>query len=218
MTIQDYLSLVTSQYQNSPNFLAMISQIGALPVQVQSVLNSFTTLFNLSTPPVGDQLQIIGQWVGISNQVDVPITGVFFTWDGTAATGWDAGSWQIPGATGIVTLPDSTYLNLINAKIAANSWDGTTEEFYEILSEAFPDYLILMLDHQNMSYSLGIIGNPVDSLTLALFTGGYIPVRPETIEVSDYFTNTNSGPLFGFDMDTSLVQGWDSGSWVTELT
>lgn len=218
-TVQDYINLVTEEYQNSPNFLAMISLVLGVPVQVQFLMDQMQgPLFNLQTPPVRNQLDIIGQWVGISRKVAVPITGIFFSWDDTAADGWDSGSWAPTGnPTSIVDLPDDAYLNLIRAKIAANHWDGTTEEFYQILEEAFPMYTILLLDDQNMSYRLGIIGNPVDSLTLALFTGGYIPVRPEGVKVSGYFTNSTSGPLFGWDMNTSLVQGWDTGAWVTEF-
>jgi Protein of unknown function (DUF2612) len=220
MTIQDYLNLVTEQYEESPDFLAMISLGMSCPVQVQSLMTQMQSiLFNLSTPAIGNQLDIIGQWVGISRDVSIPAIGIYFSWDDTVADGWDAGSWApTDSPPTIVALPDDAYLNLINAKIAANKWDGSTEQFYDILSEAFPMYTILLVDHQDMSYSLGIIGNPVDSLTLALFTGGYIPVRPEGVMVSDYFTNTNTGPIFGWDLDTSAVQGWDDGSWVTILT
>ena len=214
MTVQDYLNLITQQYQNSPNFLAELSLVVSGPVQVQYLMNQMQgPLFNLSTPPVGNQLDIIGEWVGISRNVSIPITGVFFSWDDTAADGWDSGSWQ-PGGNPIqvVSLPDPTYLNLIKAKIAANHWDGSTGDFYTIMQEAFPNYTILLVDHQDMSYDVGIIGYPVDALTLALFTNGEIPLRPEGVLVN-YFTNADDNPIFGWDMDTAGVKGWDEGSW-----
>lgn len=216
MTVQEYLDLITQEYQNSPNFMAMVSLGVGLPVQIQDLMNDMQgPLFNLSTPPIGNQLDIIGEWVGISRQVSIPITGIFFSWDDATSDGWDVGSWAPQdNPTSLVSLPDDAYLNLIKAKIAANHWDGTIEQFYIILDEAFPMYEILLLDYQNMSYSLGIIGNPVDSLTLALFTGGYIPVRPEGVKVRSYFTNANDGPLFSWDSDTTLLKGWDTGSWV----
>lgn len=218
MTIQDYLNLVTSEYQNSVNFLSVISNLVAVPVQVQSLMTSMIILFDLDTPPVGDQLDIIGLWVGASRNLNEPITGVYFTWDGDIEEGWDYGTWAPPNQpNGIITLTDAAYLNLIRGKIAANSWDGTLKTFYSILQSLFPQYLILLVDNQDMSYRLGIIGDPVDSLTLALFTGGYIPMRPEGVEVTDYFTNFDSGPLFAWDSDTTLLQGWDTGSWVIEL-
>ena len=223
MTVQDYLNLVTSEYQNSTNFLATIAVDVGVPVQVQSLLNSMIGLFSLDTPPVGDQLDIIGEWVGVSRQINTPISDAFFTWNGAISQGWNYGSWRDPSdpdATEIVILPDDAYLNLIKSRIAANSWDGTTGEFYSILNAAFPQFLILLIDNQNMSYSLGIVGtpsNPVDTLTLGLLTGGYIPMRPEGVMVSDYFVNTDSNPLFAWNSDTPLLQGWNLGSWVTEL-
>ena len=218
MTIEQYLALITWQYQNSPNFQEMVA-LGVMgPVQVQSLMLSMqSTIFNLSDSPVGDQLDIIGEWVGISRQISTPITGVFFSWDDIEADGWDYGAWQPPGnPTQIVELPDSAYLNLIRAKIAANSWDGSTSQFYSILEEAFPGYQILLVDYQNMSYDLGIIGYPVDSLTLAIFTGGYIPVRPEGVMVNTYFTNSGMSDVFAWDLDTGIFAGWDSGAWTKE--
>lgn len=218
MTVQHYLDLVTQEYDNSPNFLAMIALGVSGPVQVQTLMQDMITLFDLSTPPVGNQLDIIGQWVGISREVAIPATGLFFSWDDTIATGWDSGSWEPPGSPVVLTsLSDAHYLTLIFAKIAANRWDGTIQQFYQIMNEAFAPYTILLVDHQDMSYSVGIVGNPVDAVTLALFTGGYIPVRPEGVKVTYFFTNANPGPIFAWDMNTADFQGWDSGSWVTEL-
>jgi hypothetical protein len=218
VTIEDYLALITQQYQDSPNYLEMVALSVMGPVQVQNLMLQMQgPLFNLSTPPVGDQLDIVGQWAGISRQISEPIIGVFFTWDDTAADGWDSGTWQPSGnPTSIVELPDPAYLNLILAKIAANQWDGSTQEFYAILQQAFPEYQILLVDAQDMSYSLGIIGFPVDALTLAIFTGGYIPVRPEGVMVSSYFTNTGLSEVFAWDLDTGIYAGWDTGAWVTQ--
>jgi hypothetical protein len=217
MTIEDYLNLITWQYQNSVNYIQMVALSVMAGCQVQFLMQQMqSVLFNLQTPPVGDQLDIIGEWVGISRQIATPLQGIFFSWDDTFADGWDSGSWQPPGnPTQIVELPDSAYFNLILAKIAANMWDGSTQQFYQILDQAFPGYQILLVDYQDMSYSLGIIGYPVDALTLSIFTGGYIPVRPEGVQVVSYFTNTESEPVFGWDSTSGVFAGWDTGYWVT---
>jgi hypothetical protein len=220
MTIQDYLALVTSEYTGQPNFNAMISFMVAVPVQVQSLLNEMmTTLFNISDNPVGNQLDTIGEWVGVSRNIAVPISGagVFFSWDDTAADGWDSGTWATPGATQIDVLPDDAYLTLIKAKIAANAWDGTTTGAYNIYGQLFSNFEILIVDHQNMSFDLGIIGSNIDALTLALFEGGYIQLRPQGVMINDYFKNTDSNPLFAWDSNTALLAGWDTGSWITVL-
>lgn len=214
MTVQDYLNLVTSEYQQQPDFNAMITAQAGVPVQVQSLYNQMsTTLFNLSDAPVGDQLDILGQWVGVSRDIPVPIdgTGVFFTWDDTAADGWNSGTWAPPGATQITVLPDDAYLTLILARIASNHWDGTTPGAYAIWDQLFPNFTILIVDHQNMSFDLGLVGNNIDALTLALFENGYLQLRPEGVMINEYFIATT--PIFSWDIDTADFSGWDTGNW-----
>ncbi len=67
-----------------------------------------------------------------------------------------------------------------------------------------------------MSYDLAFVGGIVDSLTLALILGGAIPLKPEGVRVNEVFTPANDGPLFGWDVDSSQLQGWDEGSWAYE--
>ncbi len=106
---------------------------------------------------------------------------------------------------------------LIKAKIAANAWDGTTDGAYAIWDAVFTQFTILIQDNENMSYALGIVGGIVDSLTLALITGGYIPLKPEGVRVSEYFVSVDSNPVFSWDIEETLLKGWDEGSWVREL-
>lgn len=224
MEVSDYLDLVTSEYQDQPNFNAMLSFMVAVPVQVQALMNEMIgndapSLFDLDTPPVGNQLDILGQWAGVSRNVSIPITGVYFSWDGTDYTvGWNYGSWQPSTApTSIVSLPDDNYLTLILAKIAANNWDGTTNGAYAIWETLFPQFTILIQDNCNMSYALAIIGGIVDSVTLALITGGYITLRPEGVEISEYYVATDTNPAFCWDIESTSCQGWDQGSWLREI-
>lgn len=216
MTVQDYLDLVTSQYADQPNFLAVLTANLSIPVRVQELMSSMVALFDLDTPPVGDQLDIIGQWVGISRQVAVPITGVYFTWDGAANVGWDYGVWQADGqASNITSLPDDAYLRLIKAKIASNNWDGTTNGAYTIWDALFTDFTIGVQDHEDMTYALIIYGGIIDSLTLALITGGYIKLRPEGVKISGYYISQAANPIFAWDLSTADFQGWDTGQWAT---
>lgn len=220
MTIQDYLDLVTSEYAQQPNFIAVLTALLSVPVRVQDLMISMIPIFDLDTPPVGNQLDIIGQWVGASRNVIIPIAGVFFTWDGTNLEGWDYGTWQPAGSpTTITSLPDDAYLTLIKAKIAANNWDGTTDGAYIIWNALFEGtgVTILIQDYQNMSYAMIFVGGIISSLVLALITGGYIPLRPEGIEITEYFIGVGDNPVFGWDLNTTYVKGWDIGYWATEL-
>lgn len=218
MTIQQYLDLITSEYAQQPNFTAVVSTDVSVEVQVQTLLDSMIPLFDLDIA-VGDQLDIIGQWAGIGRNVNIPIVGVYFSWDSVTYTnGWDFGTWQPDLApVQITSLPDDAYRTLIKAKIAANHWDGTTTGAYAIWDALFPTITILIQDNGDMSYELAFVGGIIDSLTLALITGGYIPLKPEGVHVNEYYVPVDSNPLFGWDLDTSFIEGWDHGSWANEV-
>lgn len=216
-TVDDYLNLITSEHRDKPNFVATVKANVEVFVQAQNLLLSMIPIFDLDTA-IGDQLDILGEWVGVSRNVNVPIPGVYFSWDGDFTVGWDFGTWQGDLTPFEVTvLPDDAYRTLIRAKIAANHWDGTTEGAYAIWDQLFPNITILIQDNLNMSYDLAIVGGIVDSLTAALITGGYIPLKPEGVKVNEYFFPVNTGPLFGFDINNDFLQGWDSGSWAREV-
>lgn len=218
-SVQDYLDLVTSEYTKQPDFNATVSFLVALQVHVQQLMDLMTgALFDLSTPPVGVQLDVLGEWVGVSRNVTIPLTGLFFTWDGAASVGWNFGSWQPAGdPTTITTLPDDAYLSLIRAKIAANNWDGTTTGAYRIWAQVFPQYRILLQDNCNMTYDLAVIGAIIDSVTIALITGGYIQLRPEGVRVDRYFVSVDTNPAFCWDIENDLGKGWNEGSWLKQI-
>lgn len=219
MELKDYLDLITSEYQDQPNFMAMVSFVCEYYVYIQSLSEAQAgPLFDVDIA-VGQQLDFIGEWVGVSRNVSIPIDGVYFSWDGSDPfVGWDFGTWQGSDQPSNVTvLPDDAYRTLVKTKIAANQWDGTTEGAYAIWDSLFSDLTILIQDNENMSYDLAVVGRTIDSLTLALLTGGYIPLKPEGIRVNTYFVPVNDGPLFAWDIDNTNLQGWDSGSWAREI-
>lgn len=219
MTGQDYLNLVTSEHQGKPDFADMILSGVSPMVQVQNLMTSFNDIFDLDKPPVGDQLDIIGQWVGATRSIAIPIYGVYFSWDSGDLLGWEFGVWQDPNQqTALSTLPDDAYLVLIRAKIAANNWDGTTEGAYKIWKILFPSLNLLIQDYQNMSFVVAVQGSAINSLTLALLTQGYLPLRPEGVLITEYIVCVDSNPLFGWDIENTYVDGWGIGSWGREIT
>ncbi len=213
----EYLDLITSEFRLQPKFTAMVEVDVGVPVQIQNLFLSMIALFDIDVA-VGNQLDILGQWIGVSRNVAIPIEGVYFSWDGTDPfVGWDFGNWRPADApTTITSLPDEAYRTLLKAKIAANQWDGTTDGAYAIWDTIFTDITILIKDNQDMTYDLGIIGAIIDSLTVALVTGGYIPLKPEGVRVAQYFFSIDDSPIFAWDSDTDLLQGWETGAWVRE--
>lgn len=217
ITEDEYLNLITSEHRDKPKFTAMVALDVSPLVRIQNLLESLIPGYDLDLA-IGAQLDVIGKWAGVSRNIAVPVTGVFFSWDDDASLGWDYGIWfneNDPGS--IVSLPDDVYRTLIRAKIAANNWDGTVEGAYAIWEIMFPDLFILIQDHQNMTMAFILVGHTVDSLTLALLTGGYIPLKPEGVLVSSYVVPANDGPLFAWDTESDFLQGWDVGSWGIEL-
>lgn len=217
MTENEYLDLIPSANRQKPKFVATVQANLAVPLRVQELLRSMVPIFDVDSA-VGDQLDIIGKWVGITRNVSIPIPNVYFSWDDVYTLGWEYGTWRPSLAPDSVTsLPDDAYRTLIKAKIAANNWDGTTSGAYAIWDSLFTTFRILIQDNMDMSYDLAIVGGIVDSLTLALITGGYIPLKPEAIRVNAYYVSVDSNPVFGWDVESDLLGGWDEASWVREL-
>lgn len=214
----DYVALVTSAYASDPQFIEVVRLVTSVQVRVQNLVESFITLFDVDTA-VGDQLDIVGKWAGISRNVSIPATGIFFSWDDVYTLGWDFGVWQGDlNDNTISVLPDSAYRTLIKGKIAANQWNGTTEGAYQIWDSIFTGVTILIQDHQDMSYDLILVGGIVDNLTLSLLVNGYIPLKPEGVRVNSYYIPVNTGPIFAWDVESTYLAGWDEGSWTREMS
>ncbi len=215
---QAYLNLITSEHKGKPKFSAMVSTDVSPAVQVQDLLAAMIPLFDVDAA-VGDQLDIIGLWVGISRDIAIPIPGVYFSWDGSDPfVGWDYGVWQPTNQpTDVTVLPDDVYRTFIKAKIAANKWDGSLVNMYEVWDSVFTDITIFVQDNQDMSYGIGFFGRAIDSLTLALIQEGYLPLKPEGVRVSVIYAPIDDNPFFGWDLDSDIIKGWDTGSWAREL-
>lgn len=217
MELNEYLDLITSEHRQKPNYIAVVTANLQVPLRVQDLMAAMIPLFDVDVA-IGDQLDIIGEWVGITRNVSIPIDGVYFAWDDEFTVGWEYGSWQ-PHNTpvDITSLPDDAYRTLIKAKIAANSWDGTTDGAYDVWESIFTNFTILIQDHQDMSYALAIVGGIVDSLTLALLLGGYIPLKPEGVRVTDYYVPVDTNPAFAWDVESEFLAGWEEGSWLRQI-
>ncbi|EKS9840574.1 DUF2612 domain-containing protein [Burkholderia cepacia] len=213
--LTDYTALVTSEHSDKPRFMATIGTLVQPLVDQMGVLQSMPGKFDLDNA-VGVQLDDVGVWVGVSRKIRTPLTGIYFSFD-IAGLGFDQGTWKGPfdPDTGLTVLDDDTYRLVIRAKIGANHWDGTLESSAAILNSIFDsDTHVFIEDHQDMSMTIGIAGKVPPATFLALLSGGYIPLKPEGVRV-DYtiVTTVDGAPLFGFDMNSPLVAGFDTGVW-----
>jgi len=217
MTVQlsQYTSLITSEHQSAPNFMAMVSLLAQWAVDRQNMLASIPGLYDIDDA-VGSQLDAVGLWVGASRNLSVPLTNVYFSLD-IAGLGLDQGVIQGPfdPTTGLVSLPDAQYRILLYATIAANNWDGTIPGAYTAWNTIFEPlgYSILIQDYQNMTMGIALIGPTPDAVTLALFKGVYLNLIPAGVGVAFYFQQSVPGvPVFGLDAENSSVAGLDVGA------
>lgn len=214
--IEDYTGKITSEHSDKPKYMAMVQTVATCLLGAGNVSATLPEEFDLDSA-IGAQLDVIGEWVGVTREIPTPLTGVYFALD-TAGLGFDEGAWQGPfdPDTGITILDDETYRTLIRARIGANRWDGTLEQSKAILDLVFSgDTFVFIEDNQDMTITIGVAGERPSALELALLTGGHIPIKPQSVRVDYYIVPSEDGPMFGFDIDNQYISGFDQGSWGT---
>ena len=180
-----YLSLIPSQYQNSPKFLAFVKALLAPFDDVTNCLYLFSWAFDLNNA-VGDQLDIIGQIVGAARHLNFqPRFGVS------------------------AILDDATYRILILATIARNQWDGQTDSLQAAWLKLFPGGRLTIIDNQNMTFDV-LLSGTFTTLIEDLITNDLIVPRPETVLCNYIFATL---PIFGFDFENAFIAGFDTGEW-----
>jgi hypothetical protein len=213
--ITPYLNLVTSEHQNQPNYTAMLTAVLQPLADASDLIVAVSAEFDLDVA-VGSQLDIVGQWIGLSRYLETPITNVYFSLD-SVTLGLDFGSLQGPFDPnyGLTALPDDSYRVLLRAGIIVNQWDGTIPEAYAAWAELFAAEgfnIIIQNDDANpMHIIYGLTGPSPDAITLALFTGGYLNLVPAGVEIDSY--EVNSFPYFALDSDTFPLGGLDDGGF-----
>lgn len=210
-TASDYRALVPSQNADKEKFLAVLDALTEASVQLQTMAAQWPQMYDLDTA-LGVQLDIIGEWVGISRLLPVPVSGVYFEWDGLAAVGWEVGVWQGPfdPSSGLVALNDEDYRRLIRTKILINQWDGSQEQMLAIWNQFLPNNRPgIVVDNQDMTISLGFEGGPITGLQLAVLQLGLPLIKPSGVRILEVFSATDDEPLFFWDSEP----GWDTAYW-----
>lgn len=216
----DYSGLITSEHRDKPKYMAVIAAATDPASQVQLAYQEMSDAFNLDYA-IGKQLDIIGEWVGITRRVPIPLQDVYFSWDSTVELGWDSGVWKgmFDPDSGLESLGDEEYRQLIRAKIAANQWDGTIEGAEAVWAIVFNGVqTIILQDNQDMTMTVGFVGPPLNAVQKALLLGGYFPLKPAGVRIRYYAVPPDDGPMFAWDTDSDLLKGWDEGRWAQEIT
>lgn len=216
---QYYLSLITSEHRVRPHFAEVVKALTDPLIAVQGVVGRLQVLYDLDTS-VGVQLDAVGRWVGVSRNLSIPIPGVYFSWDDADADGWDSGTWQGPNdpTAGLVSLPDEYYRTLLRARIAANHWNGSLPDAGRVFDSVLgPTLSVVIVDNQDMSISIAIVGTGLTAVQQALVTGGYLPLKAEGVRIAEYFLPSTGGRMFAWDSDGPALGGWDEAAWGIEV-
>ena len=211
--VTPYTNLLTSEHNQKPNFVASVTASVQPFADALAVLSTFPTLFDIDTA-VGSQLDVVGEWIGASRELAIPLTGVYFAFD-TAGVGFDQGTWLGPydSTTALTSLPDDAFRTLLRAKIANNQWSGTVPDAYALLDNLFAGNTVLIQDNGDMTMLLGIAGATLPAVQQALLENGYLDIKPVGVRISGYISPSVPGPLFGFDVENSTISGFDVGGW-----
>ena len=154
--LANYLTLVTSQYRGSVNFLAWLSANLRFYQDGIACLNRFDQAFGLLTA-VGPQLDVLGVILGQSRTVGFqPRFGVS------------------------PILDDTTYRTLLRCRIWQNHWRGTTVSLWPGWFAIFPQSQLLIQDNQNMSVNI-IVGLAASTILQDLILNGYVIPRPQGV-------------------------------------
>src|SRR5208282_2153371 len=191
-TLQYYLTSLTSEYVAQPNFIATITALTNPFAQTINLTENLYTYFNLNTA-VGDQLTKLGNWAGVSRNIQQPLSGVYFSLDSNTL-GLDQGSMQgeFDPSSGLVSLPDDSYRQIVQMNITINKSNGTKIELYNAISPLLtPAQLIIQGDNNNNVF-YGLLGTPNNSLFWQLFQQGYFSFTSAGVGVTGNVIHFNA--------------------------
>lgn len=203
----DYLQLATSEHRTQPRFAAVLSALVAGVMGSTNEALGMPDDFDLDRA-VGDQLDQIGLWVGINRLVPTQLANIYFSWD-NASFGWESGYWKgtFDPSAGLTSVDDRTFRTMIRAKIAANIWDGSLLGMYQVWELVFGARAIFIQDNQDMTMTLIYDTTKLTPVEVQLLVGGYFHMKPAGVRV--LYAPLSSKPLFSWDRNTAMFQGWN---------
>ena len=213
----EYTELITSEHRDRPKFSAMVKAVADPFGGVFDFCQSLYGYFDLDTAE-GEQLDIIGLWVGQSRLIPgVLIVGYFGFEDQVAAlTYGEEGNASIGGrfynegepVSGSSILDDPEYRLILRAKIVRNHAKGTTADIIKALTFMF-DAPAIVDDPGTMAIGV-YIGRNLTLVERALLTQLDILPRPAgvRIETRGYF---NGSGYLGFEGQDGAVPFAEEG-------
>lgn len=167
--VKNYVDLLILQYKQKAKARAMI-QTQVTPVIIDQLPTQVQDAFDPSTA-VGDQLDVIGKYVGVSRMGNT--------------------------LNGPITLEDDDYRQLIKMVIIKNNSGSSLATIQSLLSANFPGQ-IFVSDNQTMGLNYVLVNSlGTDDLLEIIVTGGYLP-KPMGVQVSATIVPDFQFPVFKF--------------------
>jgi len=215
-TVDDYLAHITPYHRGKPAFSDTVAASVTDFADLQAFLHFLFEAFDIDTG-IGAQLDVIGDWVGRSRVIPIPIKPPWFT-IGDGLRGIGAGYLFQDGisfgSTNAV-LDDETFRALLFAKIAANNWDGSHEGAKAALEIFFNEVfgaLVVVHDDGPMSVIIGLAQTIPPTPGLYILARSLITVKAAGVATSYCVTTVDDAPLFGIGVDNDRVAGIGSGA------
>lgn len=214
-----YTGRITNYHAGKPRYFKHIDLTTRPFTDISTELSGLDRAFDIDTA-IGSQLDILGEWIGLSRVVRQPITGVYFSFD-IDGLGFGQGVWQGPydPDEGFTTLSDDTYRLILKAKIAINSWDGQNDSLPAILDMATAGSGLRMqiVDNQDMTISVRVFPDTdisdVSLEILAVIRQGYLTVKAAGVYAGEIEVPSTGSRFFGFDLDNEYIGGFDESAW-----
>ena len=188
--LDNYLKLITSQHRDKPKYMAMVTVL----------LRPSDDIFALAAT-MDDEFDVILA-TGVQEDVVGTLVGANRTLNFQPDKGLDP------------VLDNAAYRILLQAKIAQNMWKGGIMDLRDLWTTIFGDGIILQ-DNQNMTIDVVVIGNSFDQIVRNMIQKGLIVPKPQSVKLTTYFSDQQ---VFGYDMETNTIRGYDEANWVEENT
>lgn len=218
-----YTGLITSEHRHATKFLATIDALIEALVTNQNLVRALPSFFDLDTA-IGAQLDRVGERIGRSRYLKVPLRNVYFSLD-VPGLGLDQAVWYertFSATSGLVRLDDYYYRLTLYAQVAANQWDGTIPGAYRAYDAIFKPlgYHVLIQDYGDMTMAVMIFSDgPINAIIATLFSNGEFALRPVGTRVIGYQTPSIPGrKIFALDVVNDYFGGLDDGVWEIDVT
>lgn len=150
---QEYINLVPYYFRNKPKFKSILEILLQGQMDLNDAAWQILTTINFNSDNTW-VLDLLGDLLGQSRNVGTPIYDTNFSWN-IYGLGWNQGSWTMEAAKKASSIINNNlYTQVLKFRSRFMRWDGTTQELYTCLNDAFPDIRWGIIDNQNMTVTI----------------------------------------------------------------